>query len=439
MSRVFDFSSWSPEAIRARLAELRAARASIEAEELALIAALENLRRPFVGPGSSGTGDGSGEGSGDDAEGSGAGSAGSAGSGSGDPVGSSSPEAPRLDFSPGSAVEVLTEEAQMSSRSAMAMVSLAVALEGLPLIGEAFGAGEISREIAQEIAKFATSETEAEILEAARCWSVSDAIRNRRAALAITKVETAAIHRSRELRLRWNKDRDSVEIFGRLTAEGGAKLDAALGRIMSSIPDKVAGKRVPYKSRLADALVELAGFKIASDADTDRATVSLHIDYEALVRSDSNAEIHTGIGVGYVSADIARRITCDPRLEIVLDGPDGLALGVGRRTRQVPSSISREIRYRDKACIHPGCERTYGLEAHHIIHWADGGPTDYDNLALLCFYHHQMVHEQGWSLTGTIREGLVFEGIWGERIEVAPWEMRTLKRKRPPTRVHVGQ
>jgi hypothetical protein len=38
------------------------------------------------------------------------------------------------------------------------------------------------------------------------------------------------------------------------------------------------------------------------------------------------------------------------------------------------------------------------LHAHHILHWADGGPTDADNLMLLCGYHHRLVHERGWSV-----------------------------------------
>lgn len=432
MSRVFDFSSWSAESIRARLAELRAAKAGIEAEELALIGALERLRRPSVAPGSDGGGSGVGGVGGSGAGGSGgSGGSGAGGAGAG---GSLIPPGPAtLDLSPGSAVEVLTEEAQISSSAARATVALAVALGNLVLIADAFGKGEISREVAQELAKFATPETEAEILTAARHWSASDAIRHRRKAVAISREESSRIAKSRELRLRWSKDRDSVEIFGRLTAEGGARLDAALRRVISSVPKKIAGERIPYKSRLADALVELAGVEIKSDSDPDRATVSLHIDYETLVSGNGNGEIHAGIGVGYISADIARRITCDPRLEIVLDDPDGLALGVGRSTRGVPSWLSREIRYRDKACIHPGCERTYGLEAHHIIHWADGGPTDYDNLALLCWYHHQMVHDHRWSLTGTVRDGLVFEDISGERIEVAPFAERNLRPN--PTRV----
>jgi HNH endonuclease len=30
-----------------------------------------------------------------------------------------------------------------------------------------------------------------------------------------------------------------------------------------------------------------------------------------------------------------------------------------------------------------------------VWHWADGGPTDLENLVLLCRTHHRAVHEAG--------------------------------------------
>ncbi len=38
------------------------------------------------------------------------------------------------------------------------------------------------------------------------------------------------------------------------------------------------------------------------------------------------------------------------------------------------------------------------MHAHHKTHWADGGPTDLDNLILLCGYHHRFLHEHGWTI-----------------------------------------
>ncbi len=44
-----------------------------------------------------------------------------------------------------------------------------------------------------------------------------------------------------------------------------------------------------------------------------------------------------------------------------------------------------------------GCDRPpYWSEGHHLLHWIKGGPTELDNLVLLCYRHHRNVHEGGW-------------------------------------------
>jgi hypothetical protein len=54
----------------------------------------------------------------------------------------------------------------------------------------------------------------------------------------------------------------------------------------------------------------------------------------------------------------------------------------------------------DGGCVFPACDRPLAwCEAHHVWHWVDGGPTDLDNLVLLCRAHHRAVHEGGWQLT----------------------------------------
>jgi hypothetical protein len=55
---------------------------------------------------------------------------------------------------------------------------------------------------------------------------------------------------------------------------------------------------------------------------------------------------------------------------------------------------------RDGGCVHPGCQRTAAFcDAHHVRHWAHGGPTDLDNLVLLCRHHHRTLHAGHWQLT----------------------------------------
>lgn len=70
----------------------------------------------------------------------------------------------------------------------------------------------------------------------------------------------------------------------------------------------------------------------------------------------------------------------------------------------------------------PGLQRDRHLHAHHIIHWIHGGPTELDNLVLLCPFHHRLVHEGGWTVTGGPHEQLAFVAPRGERTTVAPPE-----------------
>jgi hypothetical protein len=45
--------------------------------------------------------------------------------------------------------------------------------------------------------------------------------------------------------------------------------------------------------------------------------------------------------------------------------------------------------------------------AHHLVHWGHGGATDVDNLVLLCYRHHWLIHEGGWQLARVERGRLL--------------------------------
>ena len=48
-------------------------------------------------------------------------------------------------------------------------------------------------------------------------------------------------------------------------------------------------------------------------------------------------------------------------------------------------------------------------------HWAQGGPTELDNLVMLCRYHHRLVHEGGFSIDTQSGEPRFFSPA-GERV-----------------------
>jgi hypothetical protein len=70
-------------------------------------------------------------------------------------------------------------------------------------------------------------------------------------------------------------------------------------------------------------------------------------------------------------------------------------LAVGRRRRRATKAQWRALLRRDGGCARPGCPETRveRLHAHHMRHWLFGGPTDIDNLVLLCDVDHGLVHD----------------------------------------------
>ncbi|MEO6714759.1 MAG: DUF222 domain-containing protein [Mycobacteriales bacterium] len=100
---------------------------------------------------------------------------------------------------------------------------------------------------------------------------------------------------------------------------------------------------------------------------------------------------------GPVSGEMARRIACDATvLRAILDGPSQV-LDIGRASRIVPSGMRRALVLRDGGCVACGAPAGW-CDAHHVVHWIDGGKTKLDNLVLLCRRHHRQLHEGRFTL-----------------------------------------
>ncbi|MGH2703779.1 MAG: hypothetical protein ACRDJ4_01385 [Actinomycetota bacterium] len=103
--------------------------------------------------------------------------------------------------------------------------------------------------------------------------------------------EAAEAHRRRHLRWSWKHDQSWLRLSGGLPADQGAVVANAIERLVGQAPPKEAPiDDSPFHARCADALVGLASASPARDADADRATVVVHVDAEALSRSDCVAD-----------------------------------------------------------------------------------------------------------------------------------------------------
>ncbi|MEE9299212.1 MAG: HNH endonuclease signature motif containing protein, partial [Acidimicrobiia bacterium] len=95
-----------------------------------------------------------------------------------------------------------------------------------------------------------------------------------------------------------------------------------------------------------------------------------------------------------ITPDTARRVACDASISRVVTRGESEILDVGRTTRTIPAAIRKALIIRDRHCQHRGCDRPHRwCDAHHITHWAHGGPTSLDNLTLLCRRHHRAAHQ----------------------------------------------
>ncbi|OCB47827.1 hypothetical protein A5721_07670 [Mycobacterium vulneris] len=130
---------------------------------------------------------------------------------------------------------------------------------------------------------------------------------------------------------------------------------------------------------------------VAARPHGQHTTVAVHLNL-----TDRIAALH----LGPVLTDEERRyLLCDTTCEVWLER-HGQPISVGRSTRTISRRLRRALEHRDCCCVVPGCGATRGLHAHHIVHWEDGGPTDLDNLVLVCPYHHRAHHRGEITITG---------------------------------------
>lgn len=105
---------------------------------------------------------------------------------------------------------------------------------------------------------------------------------------------------------------------------------------------------------------------------------------------------------GVVPRSTLERWMCEGTFQplIIGPGPDGLRLG--RKVRIANREQRRALRGRDGGCGWSGCDvPAIACQAHHIVWWEHGGPTDIENLVLLCRFHHRLVHDLGFTITRT--------------------------------------
>ena len=129
----------------------------------------------------------------------------------------------------------------------------------------------------------------------------------------------------------------------------------------------------------------------------------LHAPLQALVDpegtpTDLAGDLEQG---GLLSLETVRRLLCDCTFVVAVDDDSGHTMYEGRKRRGPTGAQRREIWRRDRCCRFPGCRNKIFTEPHHLDWWIKRGTTDLPNLALLCSYHHNLVHAKDGRCVGT--------------------------------------
>lgn len=364
----------------------------------------------------------------------------------------------------------------ISFSAAREKVRVGHALAKLPKTCEAFSSGVLSYSKARAITRVGNENNEEILLSYARYGTASqldrtvrlyrqqyneagvmvvgyhNAIHDRDDAAFVTDDERRDAenqgamhhHEYRYVNTHWD-EHGCLEIRARLTPEQGAlvikAIEAAVESIVQTEPSEQSESHAlevakdtsagaypindnrQYPRRRADALVLMAeaflkDTKVASSTD-DRYQIVVHVDSDVL--SQNVFEKATGEPDCYIDKQVAlpvetaRRLSCSCKVVTALTR-EGEPLNIGRSSRAITTGIRRALAIRDGVCQFPGCDCQQHLDAHHIVHWANGGETSLENLIEVCHHHHTLLHEGQFTVARLADNTLVFKRPDGTQI-----------------------
>jgi hypothetical protein len=203
--------------------------------------------------------------------------------------------------------------------------------------------------------------------------------------------------RMRELLLQPRAD-GSFDLKGRLTPACGAQLLATL--TPRSAPRPADGGEVDprsHRQRLHDALEELAGLAVRRNELTrSGAAATVIISMTEQQYRTRHGLVHTSFGQP-LTVQQALELADEAALVGLVRAANGAVLKLGLTDRIASRKQSLALYARDKGCSFPDCDQPPDhCQRHHVLPWWLGGPTDIDNLPLLCRYHHREFARRGW-------------------------------------------
>ena len=303
--------------------------------------------------------------------------------------------------------------------TARALVRVAEKAWDLPQLTEALTEGEITFDKLRAVADVATPENDTELVQVARERSVRELAEVARSHRKPPAPDEAALDHARRS-LRFNETFRTMTV--QLPPESFAETRSCIESMARDIP---SDGETPWDQRMCDGFMGLVRSRSKGDDGATKSPyfVVVHVPIAALTDetgedTDLAGDLERG---GLLSAGTAQQIACDATVAVAVDDDDGRTMYEGRSRRDPTAPQRREVRRRDRHCRFPGCANVTFTNTHHIKRWKpDRGPTDLDNLCLLCVHHHHLVHQGDWTMSGNANEELTFVGPSGRVMTSRP-------------------
>ena len=304
----------------------------------------------------------------------------------------------------GSARRAAFEELQASKQQARREVETASQFSQVPETLDALSAGDIPAAHAARIAKAASQGPvdETVLVEAARhedFGTFSRTLRDHQHEQSgdESKSLLAKERKRRDLSFFKSLDDGMFILNGQFDSVAGNRIEAALAveerRLRNNNSDKAAADQATFGQRLADALENLVCAE-AGDRKPQGTTLIVTANWDMLNQKLADARLLDGTPLPMSEA---LRLACNADILPAVFDTKGQQLWMGRKQRSATEAQRAALIVRDKHCI--GCGRSaVWCEAHHITEWSRGGPTDIDNLVLVCTGCHHSIHDDNWTV-----------------------------------------
>ena len=296
------------------------------------------------------------------------------------------------------AAATMRERLKVSARQATADTELAASLaSGFTATLEAWRAGEITAGHARVIARVGPDPEHADepaLLEMARGYPVDMFARMTRHYLSS---QDSCEEHQRQHQNRWASLVQDPDGSWRLSAyfgyNVGKRVSSAFNQMVRTMRNSDSpGDRTTYQQRRADALAQL----ITGEGPYHRPRVELLLiaDCDTVSRQLRNLRYDDGLPV---PPDQIAKLAADAKILPAIFDTDGEPLWLGRTRRDASAGQRAVLAARDGGCVNCAAPAEGG-EPHHIEWFSRGGPTDIDNLCLLCERCHHLIHDDGWQL-----------------------------------------